>query len=51
MARLIVVSGAPDGGDRTVELTGDSVTVGREATNGIVLDKEAKASRRHCQVV
>ncbi len=50
MARLIVVSGAPDGGDRTVELKGDSVSVGRDATNAIPLDKEGKASRRHCQV-
>lgn len=50
MARLIVVSGAPDGGDRTVELTGDSVSVGRDASNAIPLDKEGKASRRHCQV-
>lgn len=50
MARLIVVSGAPDGGDRTVELSGDSVSIGRDASNAIPLDKEGKASRRHCQV-
>lgn len=50
MARLIVVSGAPDGGDRTIELSGDAVTIGRDAGNGIALDKEGKASRRHCQV-
>jgi len=50
MARLIVVSGAPDGGDRTVELKGDAVTIGRDASNAVALDKEGKASRRHCQV-
>ena len=50
MARLIVVSGAPDGGDRIVELSGDPVSIGREAANAIALDKEGKASRRHCQV-
>ncbi len=57
MARLILLSGAPGGSEkspspeRTVELGTEAVSIGRDAANTLVIEGEAKSSRRHCQVV
>jgi len=57
MARLILLSGAPGGSEKspspekTIELGTDAVSIGRDAANTLVIEGEAKSSRRHCQVV
>lgn len=51
MPRLIITSGSASGPGRTVDLAGDPVTVGRDASNTVPLEGEGKASRRHCQIV
>src|SRR5262245_9781421 len=50
MPRLLLSTGSTSTAERTIELTDQPVTIGRDATNTLALEGEGKASRRHCQV-
>src|SRR5262245_43088641 len=50
MPRLIITPGGAGGTERTVDVPAEGLTIGREASNGVALEGEGKASRRHAQV-